>query len=87
VGAGLGAFVLVRRSAGQGHARFLRVTLPRYVGVRPIDSSPVDGPPSSAHPGRSSGGRTIQPALRAGRASTASQKTDLPLCRISEFRS
>jgi hypothetical protein len=40
----------------------------RYVGVRPIDSLPVDGPPSSAHSGRNYGGRTIQPALRAGRA-------------------
>jgi hypothetical protein len=29
---------------------------------------PVDGPPSSAHSGRNYGGRTIQPALRAGRA-------------------
>jgi hypothetical protein len=29
-GAGLGLFALVRRSAGQGHGRFLRVTLPRY---------------------------------------------------------
>jgi hypothetical protein len=43
----------------------------RYVGVRPIDSSPVDGPPSSAHDGRNRGGRTIGPALRAGRASRA----------------
>ena len=40
----------------------------RYVGVRLADSEPVDGPPSSAHSGRNSGGRTIQPALRAGRA-------------------
>ena len=40
----------------------------RYVGVRPIDSAPVDGPPSSAHSGRNRGGRTIGPALRAGRA-------------------
>src|SRR4029453_4776303 len=40
----------------------------RYVGVRPIDSEPVDGPPSSAHSGRNRGGRTISPALRAGRA-------------------
>jgi hypothetical protein len=28
--AGLGLFALVRRSAGQGHGRFLPVTLPRY---------------------------------------------------------
>jgi hypothetical protein len=40
----------------------------RYVGVRPINRSPVDGSPSSAHSGRNSGGRTIEPALRAGRA-------------------
>jgi hypothetical protein len=40
----------------------------RYVGVRPIDSAPVDGPPSSAHSGRHRGGRTIGPALRAGHA-------------------
>jgi hypothetical protein len=40
----------------------------RYVGVHPIDSSPVEGPSSSAHSGRNSGGWTIQPALRAGRA-------------------
>jgi hypothetical protein len=40
----------------------------RYVGVRPVDSSPVDGPPSSAHFGRDCGGRTIGPALRAGPA-------------------
>src|SRR5215207_3680916 len=30
VGAGLGPFPLVRRSAGQGHAHKPRVTLPRY---------------------------------------------------------
>jgi hypothetical protein len=40
----------------------------RYVGVRPIDRTPVDGPPSSAHSGRNRGGRTNRPALRAGRA-------------------
>jgi hypothetical protein len=40
----------------------------RYVGVRPRNRSPVDGPPSSAHSGRNRGGRTIGPALRAGRA-------------------
>jgi hypothetical protein len=40
----------------------------RYVGVCPIDRSPVDGPPSSAHSGRNRGGRTIGPALRSGRA-------------------
>jgi len=42
----------------------------RYVGVRLADSAPVDGPPSSAHSGRNYGGRTIGPALRAGRAIT-----------------
>jgi hypothetical protein len=40
----------------------------RLIGVRPIDSSPVDGPLSSAHSGRNRGGRTIGSALRAGRA-------------------
>jgi hypothetical protein len=54
VGAGLDPFALVRTLAPL-----------RYVGVRPIDSEPVDGPPSSAHSGRKSGGRTIRPALRA----------------------
>ena len=69
-GAGLGPFALVRTLAGQGHGQKpARDPAPlRYVGVRPIDSSPVDGPPSSAHSGRNRGGRTIQPALRAGRA-------------------
>jgi hypothetical protein len=58
----------------------------RYVGVRPIDSSPVDGPPSSAHSGRNSGGRTIQPALRAGRAIAHNLRSQLgatPPFRIS----
>src|SRR5215211_7725560 len=70
---GLRLFALVRRSAGQGHApKTARDPAPlRYVGVRPIDSAPVDGPPSSAHSGRNRGRRTIQPALRAGRASRA----------------
>jgi hypothetical protein len=40
----------------------------RYVGVRLADPEPVDGPPSSAYSGRNRGGRTIGPALRAGRA-------------------
>jgi len=40
----------------------------RYVGVRLADSEPVDGPPSSAHDEQNCGRRTIQPALRAGRA-------------------
>jgi hypothetical protein len=40
----------------------------RYVGVRPIDSAPIDGPPSSAHDERNSGRRPIGPALWAGRA-------------------
>src|SRR5215217_2696328 len=40
----------------------------RYVGVRLADSEPVDGPPSSAHDERKVGRRTIEPALRAGRA-------------------
>src|SRR5215218_10247067 len=61
--------------AGQGargagsRAKTARDPAPlRYVGVRPIDRSPVDGPPSSAHSGQNRGGRTIGPALRAGRA-------------------
>src|ERR671910_215647 len=68
--AGLGPFALVRRSAGQGHGQNPPVTLPRYAtfeSARSI-SAPVDGPPSSAHSGRNRGGRTIGPALRAGRA-------------------
>src|SRR5215218_9089642 len=40
----------------------------RYVGVRPRNRSPVDGPPASAHSGQNHGGRTIQPSLRARRA-------------------
>jgi hypothetical protein len=58
----------------------------RYVGVRPIDSSPVDGPPSSAHSGRNCGRRTIGPALRAGRAARAMRETSLRLRRHSIFR-
>src|SRR5215217_555089 len=70
VDAGLGLFMLVRRSAGQGHGhKPARDPAPlRYVGVRPRNRSPVDGPPSSAHSGQNHGGRTIQPSLRAGRA-------------------
>ena len=84
--AGLGPFALVRRSAGQGHARSLaRDPAPlRYVGVRPIDSEPVDGPPSSAHSGRNSveGGRFSGPC-GPGAHSRASQKTNLRLRRHS----
>ena len=40
----------------------------RHVGVRLPDSEPVDGPPWSAHDKRNSGRRTIQRALRTGRA-------------------
>ena len=52
------------------------------IGVRPIDSLPVDGPPSSAHSGRNRGGRTIWagPAGRA-RIRAPSQKTNLRLRR------
>jgi hypothetical protein len=49
----------------------------RYVGVRLADSEFVDGPPPSAHDEQNRGSRTIGPALRAGRASRASQK---PTC-------
>jgi hypothetical protein len=68
VGTSPGLFALVRRSAGQDHGeKTARNPAPlRYVGVRPIDSAPVDGPPSLAHSGRNRGGRTIQPDLRAG---------------------
>jgi predicted DNA-binding protein (UPF0251 family) len=45
------AFVLVRRSAGRGNVHKPRMTPLRYVGVRPIDPLPVDGPPSSARSG------------------------------------
>jgi hypothetical protein len=48
----------------------------RYV-VRPIDSSPLDGPPSSAHGEQSSRRRTIGPALRAGRALARIRETKL----------
>jgi hypothetical protein len=63
-----------------------------YVGVRPIDSSPVDGPPSSAHSGRS-GGRTIGPSLRAGRAFARNLRKPtcgyaaIPTFRFTEARS
>ena len=54
----------------------------RYVGVRPINSAPVDGPPSSAHSGRNHGGRTngVGPAGRA-RYRAQLEKTSLPLRR------
>jgi hypothetical protein len=58
-------------SGGEGAvvaALGLFALLRRYVGVRPIDRAPVDGPPSSAHSGRNRGRRTIEPSLRAGRA-------------------
>ena len=59
----------------------------RYVGVRPIDSAPVDGPPSSAHSGRNRGGRTIGPALRAGRAFARNlRKPDCGCAAIPTFR-
>src|SRR5512133_4190915 len=66
----LSLFALVRTLRGAGsRAQPARDPAPlRYVGVRLIDSLPVDGPPSSAHSGRNCGGRTIGPALRAGRA-------------------
>jgi hypothetical protein len=38
------------------------------IGVRLAHPEPVDGPPSLAHDEQNSGGRTIGPALRAGRA-------------------
>jgi hypothetical protein len=45
--------------------------------VRPIDSPPVEAP-FVTHSGQNCGRRTIQPALRAGRAS---EKTNMPLRR------
>src|SRR4029450_6811230 len=80
VGASLGPFALVRRSAGQGHGRFLPVTLPRYAATleaAPIDSLPVAGSPWSAHSGRNRGGRTIQPDLRSGRAMARNLRNQL----------
>jgi hypothetical protein len=64
--------------------RFCWSDTPR-AGVRPIDRTPVDGPPSSAHSGRNRGGRTIQPALRAGRAIARISETNLRLCRHPAF--
>jgi hypothetical protein len=43
-------------------------------------------PPSSAHSGRNSGGRTIGPALRAGRAFARDRETRLRLRRHSGGR-
>jgi hypothetical protein len=47
----------------RGGARLRPVPAPlRYVGVRPIDSSPVDGPPSSPTRGEIvEGGRSVRP--------------------------
>src|SRR4029453_10593669 len=61
-------FALVRRPAT------LRRSPP------PIDRTPLDGPPSSAHSGRNRGGRTIGPALRAGRAFARSLRK--PTCGV-----
>jgi hypothetical protein len=52
---------------GPSRRRRTRASL-RCVEVRLANPEPVDGPPSSAHSGRNSGGRTIGPTLRAGRA-------------------
>jgi hypothetical protein len=66
-------------------------TDPRFIekvlalGVRPIDRTPVDGPPSSAHSGRNRGGRTIQPALCGPARYRASQKANLRLRRHSHI--
>jgi hypothetical protein len=62
-------------------AGFARDPAPlRYVGVRPIDLSPIDGPPSSAHSGRNRGGRTIGPGRPCGPgALRAYPKTNLRL--------
>jgi hypothetical protein len=51
--------------------------------VRLADSSPVDGPPSSAPEGRNREGRTIKPAMWAGRASRDQRK---PTCGCAAFR-
>jgi hypothetical protein len=57
----------------------------RYVGVRPIDSSPVDGPPSSAHSGRNSGGGRLGRPAGPGALSRVFQKTSLRLRRHSHI--
>jgi hypothetical protein len=60
-----------------------------YVGVRPIDRSPIDGPPSSAHSGRSSGGRTISRPCGPGAHSHASKSgcgcAAIPAFKLGEF--
>jgi hypothetical protein len=57
----------------------------RYVGVRPIDRTPVDGPPSSATPGEIvEDGRFSRPC-GPGAHSRASQKTNLRLRRHSHI--
>ena len=88
MGAGHGSFQQVRTLAGQGHARFLRVTLPRYAtleSVWPIESPwmgllrrPTTG--EIMEDGRL--GRPCGPgALRA-----QLEKTNLRLRRHSMFR-
>jgi hypothetical protein len=58
----------------------------RFVGVRRFNRTPVDGSPSSAHSGWNCGGRTIGPALRAGRAFARNRETNLRLRRHPTFR-
>ena len=67
--AGLGLFVLVRRSAGQGHGQKPPVTLPRYATLESARSieRPSMGLLRRPTPGEINGGRTIEPALWAGR--------------------
>ena len=87
VGAGLGAFGLVRTLAGQGHAQKPRVTLPRYATLESARSihCPSMGLLRRPTPGEIvEGGRLGRPcgpdALRA-----QSKKTNLRLRRHFHF--
>src|SRR5215213_7120000 len=87
VDAGLGPFMLSDAPRGRVTRKTARDPAPRrYVGVRPIDSSPVDGPPSSAHSGRNCGRRTMGRPYGPGAHSRASQKTNCGYAAISTFR-
>ena len=68
----LASLIILVREPGLREAAPLR-----YVGVRPINRPPLEGPPSSAHSGRISGGRTIQPGP-AGRGASQDQFAAAP---------
>jgi len=57
----------------------------RYVGVRPRNRTPVDGPPSSAHSGRNSGGRTIRPSWGRARIRAHPRKPTCGCAAIPTF--